>query len=118
MKLKRYEWAALAAALVLVLTAAVWHGVHRRAPVEFMLRAAEPVHSAAEDEIAAAATVDINSADRETLCTLGGIGEVLAERIIAYREENGPFAAIEDIMNVNGIGSGTFGKIRSRITVG
>ena len=118
MKLKRYEWAALAVALLLVLTAAVWHGVHRRAPVEFMLRAAEPVHPAAAETADSAVTVDINSADRDMLCTLSGIGEVLAERIIAFREENGAFAAIEDIMQVQGIGSGTFERIRSRITVG
>ena len=118
MKLKRYEWAALLAALLLVLTAAVWHGAHRRAPSEFMLRAAGPVRPAAAETQDSAAAVDINSADRDTLCTLNGIGEVLAERIIAFREQNGAFAVIEDIMQVPGIGSGTFEKIRSRITVG
>ena len=61
--------------------------------------------------------VNINTADAETLCGLSGIGETLAERIIAYREENGPFSRIEDITKVSGIGSSTFEKLQGRICV-
>ena len=61
--------------------------------------------------------VNINTADAEELCTLNGIGETLAARIIAYREENGNFTCIEDITKVSGIGSGTFEKLRSSIAV-
>ena len=46
-----------------------------------------------------------------------GIGTVLAERIILYREENGAFASIVDITRVPGIGSGIYGKICTKITV-
>ena len=51
--------------------------------------------------------ININTADEAQLTTLTGIGATRAQAIIAYREENGPFAAIEDIMNVQGIKEGT-----------
>ena len=56
--------------------------------------------------------ININTADEAQLTTLTGIGATRAQAIIAYREENGPFAAIEDIMNVQGIKEGTFAKIK------
>jgi competence protein ComEA len=62
--------------------------------------------------------VNINAAGAAELETLSGIGPTLAQRIIDYREAHGPFAAIEDIMNVQGIGEGLFSEIRDLITVG
>ena len=62
--------------------------------------------------------ININIADEAQLTTLTGIGATRAQAIIAYREENGPFAAIEDIMNVQGIKEGTFAKIKDEIVVG
>ena len=62
--------------------------------------------------------ININTADEAQLTTLTGIGATRAQAIIAYREENGPFAAIEDIMNVQGIKEGTFAKIKDEIVVG
>ena len=62
--------------------------------------------------------ININTADEAQLTTLTGIGATRAQAIIAYREENGPFAAIEDIMNVQGIKEGTFAKIKDKIVVG
>ena len=47
--------------------------------------------------------LDLNTAAAEELAGLPGIGEVLAERIVAYREEHGPFAALQDVANVLGI---------------
>ena len=64
----------------------------------------------------AASMVNINSASREQLMTLPGIGEVTADAIIEYREQN-PFARIEDIMNVSGIGEAKFNSIRDLICV-
>ena len=61
--------------------------------------------------------ININTADEAQLITLTGIGATRAQAIIAYREENGPFAAIEDIMNVQGIKEGTFAKIKDEIVV-
>ena len=62
--------------------------------------------------------VNINTAGAAELTALPGIGEVLAERIVAYREEHGPFAAVEDIRNVPGIGEGRLAAMADRITVG
>lgn len=62
--------------------------------------------------------VNINTADLQTLMTLDGIGEVYAQRIIDYRNENGPFSTIADITNVAGIGTKRFEAIMDDITVG
>ena len=61
--------------------------------------------------------VDINTADKSTLMTLPGIGESKADKIIAYREQNGGFASIEDIMLVGGIKEGLFNKVKDKICV-
>lgn len=63
------------------------------------------------------ALVDINHADAAQLCTLPGIGESRAADIIAYREANGPFQTIEEIMNVGGIKEASFAKLKDKITV-
>jgi len=60
---------------------------------------------------------NINFATKIELMALPGIGEAFAERIIRYREENGPFSSIEDIMKVEGIGEKKFEQIRNYITV-
>jgi competence protein ComEA len=62
--------------------------------------------------------VDINTATTAEMETLPGIGPKTAESIVEYREANGPFESIEDIMDVPGIGEGTFEKIKDLITVG
>ena len=62
-------------------------------------------------------TVNINTADLSQLCELPQIGEVLAQRIIDYREQNGAFNAIDDIKQVKGIGDVIFSEISSLITV-
>lgn len=61
--------------------------------------------------------VNINTANEELLCTIPGVGSSRAKSIIAYREKNGAFQKIEDIMNVEGIKEGLFQKIRDSITV-
>ena len=61
--------------------------------------------------------ININTASALILDTLPGIGPVLAERIISYREEHGPFSSIEDLGNVEGIGSKTLLEIFDLITV-
>jgi comEA protein len=61
--------------------------------------------------------ININSADAASLTTLTGIGEVKAQAIVDYRTQNGPFAAIEDIQNVSGIGTATYNGIKDHITV-
>ena len=62
--------------------------------------------------------VNINTADADTLTALPGIGQVLAERILAYRQQNGSFRAVEEIMKVEGIGEKKAEAILELITVG
>ena len=61
--------------------------------------------------------VNINTADEAGLMTIPGIGESRAKAIIAYREENGKFESIEDIMKIDGIKEKMFDKIKDSITV-
>lgn len=61
--------------------------------------------------------ININTASAEELDSLPGIGPTIAQRIVDYRDENGPFQTIEDIMNVSGIGPSTFDNIKDLITV-
>ena len=65
-----------------------------------------------------AALININTADVALLDTLPGIGPTKASAIIAYRTANGPFAQIQDIQNVSGIGAATYADIAPLITVG
>lgn len=61
--------------------------------------------------------VNINIADIAALDTLPGIGPSKAEAIIEYRETNGPFQTVEDLMNISGIGEKTFEKLKDKVTV-
>ncbi len=81
-------------------------------------KAAEPQTETVEEEGEAVdGTVNINTAGMEELMTLNGIGETRAKAIIAYREENGPFAKAEDLMQISGIKEGVFSKIKAQIRV-
>jgi competence protein ComEA len=79
---------------------------------------ASPISPAVGGGGASAGPVDINTATAAELETLPGIGPKTADAIVEYREANGPFETIEDIMDVPGIGEGTFEKIKDGITVG
>ena len=61
--------------------------------------------------------ININQAGAEELMTLPGIGESKAADIIRYREENGGFERIEDIMNISGIKEAVFSKIKDKIVI-
>ena len=62
--------------------------------------------------------ININTASQAELESLPGIGPTTAQKIIEYRDANGPFVAAEDIINVSGIGPGTYERIKDLITVG
>ncbi len=78
----------------------------------------ETVLQTPSEETGESGLVNINTATKEQLKTLNGIGDARAEAIIAYREENGTFRSIDDIMKVTGIGESLFSNIKDAITVG
>ena len=102
---------------------------------ESYLNLAEPVHDGMKLEVPdrqdterlreqepeggplSASLIDLNTATKEQLMTLRGIGEARAEDIIRYRQEHGRFERIEDIMKVSGIKTSAFEKIKDDITV-
>jgi competence protein ComEA len=63
------------------------------------------------------ARININTAGVEELTSLPGIGPSYAKRIVDFREKNGPFKRVEDLLNVQGIGEKTLEKIRDKVTV-
>ena len=65
----------------------------------------------------AAAPVNLNTATAEQLATIPGVGPKTAERIIEYRQKNGGFKKVEDLMNVSGVGEKSFLKMKPLITV-
>lgn len=60
--------------------------------------------------------ININTATVEQLTAITGIGPSIAQRIVDYRQENGQFTSIDEIVNVRGIGAKTFEKIKAYIT--
>ena len=67
--------------------------------------------------VASMEKIDINKADAKTLTTLKGIGKDRAVKIIEYREKNGPFEKIEDLMKVKGIGKKIFEQNKNVLSV-
>ena len=65
--------------------------------------------------VGADAKVNINTASAKELMALNGIGAKVAERIVAYREANGPFKKAEDLKKVEGVGKGLWERNRERI---
>jgi competence protein ComEA len=72
---------------------------------------------AANVGLAAGSSVNINTADVAELSALDGIGQSKAEAIVAFREENGPFTHIDELVKVSGIGLATLERNRERLSV-
>jgi competence protein ComEA len=85
------------------------------APVVLFAQQAPPAAPASADK--AGPTVNINTASSSELESLPGVGPKLAQRIIDYREKNGGFKKLEDLMNVQGIGEKNFLKLKSKLSV-
>ncbi len=62
--------------------------------------------------------VDINTANEDALVAIPGIGPALAKRIVEFRQQNGPFTRVEDLLKVKGIGEKTLEKMKPYLTVG
>ena len=75
------------------------------------------VPGAADAAGASAGKVNVNSASAEELATLPGIGPVLAQGIIDFRETNGPFGSVDELTEVSGIGPAVLAKIKDLVTV-
>ncbi|WP_286929624.1 MULTISPECIES: helix-hairpin-helix domain-containing protein [Aeromicrobium] len=79
--------------------------------------AAAPAGGASGPAGPADAVVNLNSADLVALDSLPGVGPVTAESIVAWREENGPFRSVDDLLDVKGIGEATLADLRDRVSV-
>jgi competence protein ComEA len=66
----------------------------------------------------ATTTLNVNAATAPQFEALPGIGPSMAQRIVTFREKNGPFKKLEDLMNVQGIGEKSFLKLRPYLTLG
>lgn len=77
---------------------------------------AAPAGPDARREVGSA--VDINTATVEELMSVPGIGQVIAQRIVEFREKNGPYASVDDLLKVRGIGEKSLDRIRGRLVAG
>ena len=90
--------------------------------------AVSPIGASAQDKpasskaaarpAASTAPVNINTASAAEFEELPGIGAAMAARIVEYRQKNGPFKKIEDLMNVRGLGEKNFLKLKPQLTLG
>jgi len=79
--------------------------------------AARPAAKASASSASSGSPINLNTATQAQLETLPGIGKSTAERILEYRQKNGGFKKVEDLMNVRGIGEKSFLKMKPLITV-
>jgi competence protein ComEA len=77
----------------------------------------KPAASRAAAKPASTTPVNINTASAAELEGLPGIGAAMAARIVEYRQKNGPFKKIEDLMNVRGLGEKNFLKLKPQLTL-
>ena len=118
MKFSKVEWAAIAittVALILMATVTLYDpgGDY----VIMTDHAPRAVPSSTPRVFVLDEPIDLNTATLEELQLLTGIGETKAQAILDYRESNGPFTALEELMDVPGIGQATYDKLSVNITV-
>jgi competence protein ComEA len=96
------------------LAAPLTDGVQILVPVTAPAGAAPPPGAVGSEP---ATLININTASATDLEALPGIGEVIAQRIVDYRTQNGPFASVDGLLDVSGIGDATLGDIHDLVTV-
>src|SRR5581483_11406720 len=91
-------------------------------PLDAQGRASQPSTPRSSSRSAAkppiSGTININTASATDLQALPGVGAKTAQRIVEYRQKNGPFKKVEDLMNVRGIGEKNFLKLKPQLSVG
>ena len=86
-------------------------------PAPIIAQSKSPSRSAVKTAPASSAVVNLNTASASDLEALPGIGAKTAVLIVEYRQKNGPFKKIEELMNVRGIGEKNFLKLKPQITI-
>ena len=112
-KITKTEWLLLGMTglFLCVLLGLFLHDRRADVPVETEAQVAQ------EEILPDLSPLDLNRATAEELAALPGIGAELAGRIVAYREEHGPFETVEELMEVSGIGQGKLDGLEGRVTV-
>jgi len=107
---KMHAWCKRTAVVVIALMVMPWPAVAADKAANASSRATTVPTTVGSD-----VKVNINTASAKELMTLNGIGAKVAERIVTYREANGPFKKAEDLRKVEGIGKGLWERNRERI---
>lgn len=113
MKKQAFRGIILCSLMIISFLMGFWYGRSSQSPLQVTYTLAPPPEPAGDPF-----PIDINTADKQTLTELPGIGPAAAGNILAYRQEHGKFHSVQELLNVDGIGTGKLESILDLITVG
>lgn len=116
-ELKRLLILFMAISMILAFTPALWAEEAAQEAQQKAPEAMEQVTEVVTEVVAEVPLININAATAAELAGLPGIGESLADAIVKYREENGAFQSVEDLMKVSGVGDNKFEAIKGLISL-